>query len=71
MKKIDKLIATARRGVLQDEEHRRFRELRELDEALERMTIEQLCELVYGDPSEERLKEILESVGGLHLLESG
>lgn len=38
---------------------------------MDRMTTEQLKELVYEDPAEERIKEIFASVGGLYLLESG
>lgn len=47
------------------------REAEELQNAIEKMTTEQLYELVDGNPSEERVREIFASVGGLHLLESG
>lgn len=63
MQRIDKLLSTARRNASKGNE--------ELIKAISRMTTDQLLELVHGDPSEDRLKEILESVGGLHLLESG
>lgn len=63
MQRIDKLLSTARQNVKKGNE--------EISKAISRMTTEQLLELVDGDPSEDRLKEILESVGGLHLLESG
>lgn len=63
MQRIDKLLSTARRNASKGNE--------ELIKAIGRMTTEQLDELVNGDPSEDRLKEILASVGGLHLLESG
>lgn len=36
-----------------------------------RMTTEQLYELVEGDPTDERIREIFASVDGLHLIESG
>lgn len=68
MQRIDKLLTTAKREALLDAERRNHEELKQ---AISRMTTEQLAELVDGDPSEDRLKEILESVGGLHLLESG
>lgn len=35
----------------------------------EKMTLEQLRELAYGNPSEQRIKEIFTLVDGLHLLE--
>lgn len=63
MQRIDKLLSTARRNASKGNE--------ELIKAISRMTTEQLVELVDGDPSEDRLEEILASVGGLHLLESG
>lgn len=40
-------------------------------EVFERMTTEQLNELVNGNPSDERIKEILASVDGLWLLKEG
>lgn len=41
-------------------------------EVFERMTTEQLRELIAEPPpSDERIREILASVDGLHLLESG
>lgn len=63
MQRIDKLLSTARRNASNGND--------ELIKAIGRMTTEQLLELVYGEPSEYRLKEILASVGGLQLLESG
>ena len=63
MQRIDKLLSTARRNASKGNE--------ELIKAISRMTTDQLRELVYNDPSDERLKEIFASVGGLHLLESG
>lgn len=68
MLRIDKVLATTKREVKLATERRNNHELKQ---AISRMTTEQLAELVDGDPSEDRLKEILESVGGLHLLESG
>ena len=63
MQRIDKLLSTARRNASKGNE--------ELIKAISSMTTDQLLELVHGDPSEDRLKEIFASVGGLHLLESG
>ena len=40
-------------------------------EVFERMTTEQLSELVNGNPSDERIKEILAAVDGLWLLKEG
>lgn len=37
----------------------------------ERLSMDQLKELAFGDPSESRVKEILAAVDGLLLLESG
>lgn len=68
MKKIDKMLAIAKHEALWDAERNKKKEL---EDALSRMTTDQLRELVYDDPSDERLKEIFASVGGLHLLESG
>lgn len=36
-----------------------------------RMTTDQLYELVEGDPTDERIREIFASVDGLYLIESG
>jgi hypothetical protein len=63
VQRIDKLLSTARRNASKGNE--------ELIKAISRMTTDQLLELVNGDPSEDRLKEILASVGYLHLIESG
>ena len=68
MQKIDKLLITAKRETLEDV---RQREQKELKQVINRMTTEQLEELVDGNPSDERFREIFASVGGLHLLESG
>lgn len=64
MGKIEKLISIAR----QKSSGRQKTEIREI---YGRMTIEQLEELADGNPTEERIKEIFASVGGLHVLESG
>lgn len=64
MGKIEKLISKAR----QKSSSRQKAEIREI---YGRMTIEQLEELADGNPTEERIKEIFASVGGLHILESG
>ena len=68
MKQIDKMLAIAKHEVLWEAERKNHEEL---ENAIGRMTTDQLRELVYDDPSDERLKEIFASVGGLHLLESG
>lgn len=71
MEKIDKLLATAKRQADIIEERREARELKELDEAFERMTTGQLYELEDEKTTDERWKEIFASVGALHLIESG
>lgn len=68
MPKIDKLLATVKRKAVEDARHREYEEL---EQVLSRMTTDQLWELVDGNPSEDRVMEIFESVGGLHLLEGG
>lgn len=68
MQKVDKLLLTAKyKALLASDPDPKG----EVSEAISRMTTEQLCELVYDDPSEKRLKEIFASVGGLHLIERG
>ena len=62
--KINRLLAMARREA-------RRRDQVEIEQVFQRMTMEQLREIVYEDPTESRLHEILASVDGLHLLESG
>jgi hypothetical protein len=42
----------------------------ELEIAFGRMTTEQLIELAYSDPTEERIAEIFDSVGAVRLLGS-
>lgn len=64
MDKIEKLISKAK----QKSGCKREAEIREI---YGKMTIEQLIELADSNPSEERIKEIFASVGGLHILESG
>lgn len=62
--KINRLLAMARQEA-------RRRDQAEIEQVFRRMTMEQLREIVYEDPTENRLREILASVDGLHLLESG
>lgn len=62
MCRLEKLISKAR----QKSGSRQKTEIREI---YGRMTIEQLEELADGNPTEERIKEIFASVGGLHILE--
>ena len=64
MNKIEKLISIAR----QKSRYKRETEIREI---YGKMSVEQLEELAEGNPTEERIKEIFASVGGLHILESG
>ncbi len=47
------------------------RESNKVREIFERMTTEQLHELIDESPTDERIREILASVGGLWLLEEG
>lgn len=64
MKKLDKLIEEVRTKA------ERKHEAKERA-VYNRMTLEQLLELAYGNPSDERIREILASVDGLHLLGGG
>ncbi len=64
MGKIEKLISISR----QKSSSRQKTEIREI---YGRMTTEQLEKLADGNPTEEQIKEIFASVGGLHILESG
>ncbi|WP_050618737.1 hypothetical protein [Intestinimonas massiliensis (ex Afouda et al. 2020)] len=62
MNKLEKLISTAKKQAIQRS--------KQMEAAIyDRMTIDQLKELAYGNPSEERIIEIFASVDGLHLLE--
>lgn len=64
MKKLDRLIKAA---MVQADAKEQIRE----KQVFERMTTEQLSELVDGNPSDERIIEILTSVDGLWLLKEG
>lgn len=64
MKQIDRL----RMKIKQES---KCRERMEIEQVFRRMSMDQLLEIVYGNPSDSRLHDILESVDGLHLLESG
>lgn len=64
MKKLDRLIKAA---MVQADTKEQIRET----QVFERMTTEQLSELVDGNPSDERIIEILTSVDGLWLLKEG
>lgn len=62
MTKLEKLILIAKQQAAQKS--------KQTEAAIyDRMTIGQLKELAYGNPSEERIIEIFASVDGLHLLE--
>lgn len=64
MKKINKLLMIAKDEAMRmDEAEKR--------KVFERLSMDQLKELAFGDPSESRVKEILAAVDGLHLMESG
>lgn len=63
MNKIEKLISIAK----QKTSSKRKTEIQKI---YGRMTIEQLEELAEGNPTEEQIREIFASVGGLHILES-
>lgn len=62
MKHIDKLIIKAKKKVY-------TRITLSEREIYGRMATKQLKELLYGNPTEERMREIFSSVNGLHLLE--
>lgn len=64
MTKLDSMLIAAKRRAVSygAEEWRRI---------MGRMTTEQLYELVEGDPTDERIRDIFASVDGLHLIESG
>lgn len=64
MKKLDRLVKAA---MVQADTKAQIRK----KEVFERMTTEQLSELVNGNPSDERIKEILAAVDGLWLLKEG
>lgn len=68
MRKINKMLAIARNERLWSAA-RNSRE--ELESAFCRMSTDQLIELAYSDPSEQRITEIFESVDALRLLGSG
>lgn len=64
MKKIDKLLLIAK-GKAQGQD------AAAIARVLERLSTDDLEELAYSNPNESRIHEILASVDGLHLLESG
>lgn len=64
MKRLDKLLKAAKVQV-------DTRERVKVKKVLERMTTEQLHELIDESPTDERIREILASVGGLWILEEG
>ncbi|MGN1038701.1 MAG: hypothetical protein ACI4P0_04830 [Mailhella sp.] len=64
MRKIEKLLVNAR------ETERRY-ERQAIDKVFRRMTTEQLRQLAFDDLTENQVREILASVDGLFLLESG
>lgn len=62
MRKIDRLLTLAKQKAQIFTENKKWEELIEV---IERLTTDQLIEIVYNDVSEERFREIFESVGGL------
>lgn len=62
MKKINKMLASARNLARNDEKEA-------IESIMRRLSMPQLLELAYHSPSESKVREILASVGGLHLLE--
>lgn len=68
MQRIDKILVSARREAVKETKRRKQTDLKQ---AIHSMTTEQLRELVYGFPSDERIADIFNSVGALSLLESG
>ena len=64
MKQIDRL-----RMRIKEESKRKVE--KENERVFHRMNMEQLREIAYSNPTASRLHEILASVDGLHLLESG
>lgn len=66
MQKINKLLASVKHEAKGKQDKSILSNVKAV---IGRMTTDQLKELVYGNPSDEREKEILASVGGLHLLE--
>lgn len=62
MKKLDRLLAQAK----QENEPRLYRELRQI---MHKLSMEQLQEIAQEEAPEERVKDILSSVGAAHLLE--
>lgn len=66
MRKVDRLLSSVKREI--NVERRKHKEL---ENAIGRLTTDQLLELAYGEPSDERLKEIFSSVGSPSVLERG
>lgn len=62
MRKIDKLLSSAKCKARIDAEHRKHKDL---VRTIGRMTTDQLCEIVYHEPSEDRVMEIFETVGDM------
>lgn len=67
MQKINRLLSSIKHEYMVDPEHKRQQELNNI---MGKLSTDQLKELVYDEPTEERIKEIFASVGGLHILES-
>lgn len=68
MQKINKMLSRARHEA---EFELKRKESEDLTKYISRMTTEQLRELIDGNPSDERVREIFASVGGLQFYESG
>lgn len=68
MNKLNRMISGAKREALLYAERKQHKEL---IAAIGRMTTDQVKELAEGEPTDDRIKEIFESVGSLHLLKAG
>lgn len=66
MQKIDRLLASLKRDAVTDD----YKKLQEIEKVMGKLSTDQLKELVYGEPSQERIEAIFASVDGLNLLES-
>lgn len=64
MQKINRMLASARNLAGNDEQ-------KAIESVMQRLSTPQLLEMAQESTSESRMREILASVGGLHLLEGG
>jgi len=64
MQKINRLLALMNRDTVAHTKEQ------EMEKIIARLSTDQLKELLYNEPTEERIKNIFASLGGLHILES-